>query len=157
MRTDPNPHGIVTPVKIMNVANERSAVVRAAWDTGATFSTLTRRVIDELCLDPISPCITEGVNGLMAGTTRIALTFPGNTRFVTWAEMSEAQQLPGGLDALIGLDIICRGDLHLAHEDDGLWFEFVFRPEFFIDFESDDTLTVMRKLAAGLQQFRNRK
>ena len=70
--------------------------------------------------------------------------------------MSEVPELPGGIDVLLGLDVISLGDTHLTHEADGLWFEFVFRQECFVDFEGDDGKTVMRKLAAGLQRFRNK-
>lgn len=157
LRLDDEPRAIVTPVKVMNVANDRSAVVRALWDTGATFSSVTRRVIDDLGLEPLSPCATNVVGGRVDGMTRLALTFPGNTRFVTWAEMSEVPELPDGLDVLLGLDVISLGDMHLTHEADGLWFEFVFRREAFVDFEGDDGKTVMRKLAAGLQRFRINK
>ena len=154
LRLDDEPKAIVTPVKLMNIMNDRSVTVKAVWDTGATFSSVSRRVIDELDLDPMSPCITNGVNGPVTGMTRIVLTFPGNTRFAAWAEMSEVQQLPQGLDVLLGLDIISLGDMHLSHEPDGLWFEFVFRQETFIDFEADDKMAIMRKMVDGLKRFK---
>ena len=154
VRLNDRPSAVVTPVKLLNITNERSVVVMAIWDTGSTYSSVTQRVIDELGLESFSPCITNGVGGAVTGMTRIILTFPGNSRFCTWVEMSEVIQLANRADVLLGLDVISRGDLHLTHERDGLWFEFVFDPSSFIDTQNDDSMTVMRKLTEGLQDFR---
>ena len=148
---------IVTPVKIRNVFNNRETVVDAVWDTGATYSAVTKRVVDELDLPEMARGVTNGISGKVIGLTRIALTFPGNKRYATWAEMNEIMELPDNYDVLLGLDVISRGDLHLTHEQDGVWFEFVFDTTKFIDMEDDDPQEVIRKLMTGLEGFRPKK
>ena len=150
-------HAIVTPVKIMNIFNEREKVVDAVWDTGATFSAVTKRVVDELDLPVMYNGETKGITGTVIGVTRMALTFPGNKRYATWTEMNELNDLPGRYDVLIGLDVIRRGDMHLTHEQDGVWFEFVFDTTRFIDFEGDNPQEVIRKLMTGLEEFKPEK
>lgn len=147
-------HAIVTPVKIRNIFNEREKVVNAVWDTGATFSAVTKRVVDELDLFEMAKGVTNGIAGAVIGSTRMALTFPGNRKYATWAEMNEMLELPGDFDVLLGLDVISRGDLHLTHERDGMWFEFVFDTTKFINMVDDNPQEVIRKLMEGLNDFR---
>ena len=150
-------HAIVTPVKIKNVLNGREKVVNAVWDTGATYSAATKRVVDELDLFEMAKGVTNGIAGTVIGSTRMALTFPGNRKYATWAEMNEVLELPGDFDVLLGLDVISRGDLHLTQEQDGLWFEFVFDTKKFINMEDDGPQEVIRKLMVGLNEFRAAK
>lgn len=145
---------IVTPVKLRNVFNEREIVVDAVWDTGATFSAVTKRVVDELDLFEMAKGVTSGINGDVIGLTRIALTFPGNMKYATWAEMNELRELPGPFDVLLGLDVISKGNMHLTHDKDGYWFEFVFDTSKFINLEDDSPEVVIKKLMAGLEEFR---
>ena len=47
-----------------------------------------------------------------------------------------------------------RGNLHLTHERDGMWFEFVLDTTKFINMVDDNPQEVIRKLMDGLNDFR---
>ena len=110
--------------KITIRSNDQHISGNAIWDTGATHLMITRRVIDALCLLPVDvgdveiPFGTNTVNGY-----RVNVVLPNNgvIQDVVGYEVDIGDE---DIIALIGMNIITRGDFKLVRSDDGMVFEF---------------------------------
>ena len=86
---------------------------RAIWDTGATHSVITAKVVEDLKLTPMGYTVVHTANGETRQKQYIAnLYLPNQVMFgmlkVTEAPLHEA-------DILIGMDIISKGDLCISN------------------------------------------
>ena len=82
----------------------------AMWDTGATKSVITQRVVDALGLKPIRSGFTQGAHGM--GTSKayvVNLYLPDK---ISVSELTVIGTNPGDVwwDVLIGMDLISTGD-----------------------------------------------
>lgn len=96
---------------------------KALWDTGATGSVITRKVVDECGLKPISVAKVHHAQG--ESTTHVYLIsvfLPNNVYFPT-LRVTEGV-LPGDVEVLIGMDIITRGDFAISNKDGKTTFSF---------------------------------
>lgn len=90
---------------------------KCVWDTGATSTSISRRIVQELGLIPTGKTQFRGVGA--AGQEEIihdAYTYLVNVHFphkVLIAGVTVADAEPGGCDVLLGMDIIRFGDLAL--------------------------------------------
>jgi predicted aspartyl protease len=86
----------------------------AIWDTGATITVISPKVQKELGLIERFRLNVSGVNNKnRAVATELTLVLPGGivTEDVTVAVCN----LPDGIDMLLGLDVILRGDFMLSN------------------------------------------
>ena len=86
---------------------------RAIWDTGATASVITNRVVSALGLSPIGVAQVHTAGGTtLASVYLVAILLPNKVGFqsvrVTEAPIS-------GADVLIGMDIISKGDFAVTN------------------------------------------
>lgn len=109
---------LTTSVKISNPFsdNGKSPIVEftAIWDTGATNTAITPKVIDALGLKPIGVADVETTSGRgLSNTYFISISLPNQIEFphlqVTRAEVT-------GSDVLIGMDIITEGDFAVTNK-----------------------------------------
>ena len=105
---------------------------RALWDTGATNSVITERVVRECNLAPTGKTIVRGVNGEhWADTYVVSILLSGAVCFtavtVTKGDFT-------GADVLIGMDIIGLGDFAVTNRDGKTWFMFRYPSVGGIDF-----------------------
>jgi hypothetical protein len=90
----------------------------ALWDTGATRSVITQRVVDALGLKPlrrIRPRFLQGVNGLEETEAySINLSLPDK---VTLYDLTVVLKNPGDVwwQIIVGVDIITQGDLSVRN------------------------------------------
>ena len=89
---------------------------KAIWDTGATNCVITDKVINESSLKPVGMTQVQGVHGKDESPVYIVnIGLPNRVGFknyhVTRGVLTE------GLDMLIGMDIINKGDFALTHND----------------------------------------
>ena len=88
------------------------------WDTGATNSIITPRVVEALGLEPIRairPISTQGVNGLEKSQAFLVdIHLPGK---ITAREFTVFLKNPGDVwwDVIIGMDIISRGNFSVSN------------------------------------------
>ena len=87
------------------------------WDTGATGSVISKGGIEYLGLQSIDMISVETANGVRESHVYLVnILLPSNVGFqglrVTEGDI-------GGADVLIGMDIICVGDLAITHDEDG--------------------------------------
>ena len=94
----------------------------AIWDTGATNSVITKKVVDELGLKPISVSEMHHAGGMsFANVYLLNIRLPnglmvGHVR-VTEAQLIDGTNIPDGekMQVLIGMDIIGNGDLAITN------------------------------------------
>lgn len=87
---------------------------QAIWDTGATGTVITRRMVQAAGLQPISMTMTHGVHGeQMANVFLVALRLPSEVVFQR-LRVTEGVLGPG-VDILIGMDVIGMGDFALTN------------------------------------------
>ena len=87
----------------------------AIWDTGARMSSISKRVVDDLGLEPIGAIPVEGVHGeKSANVYMINITPPVGVKFFA---IFVTEALMTSVDVLIGMDIIKYGDFLIANGD----------------------------------------
>lgn len=111
---------IVTPCTIdvndydtESQSNQNTIVVKALWDTGSTVTVLSDNIIQKLGLIPSDVSRVSGWDGkvLMTNTYNIDIVLDG-----VHIEFINAVRGPlTTTDMIIGMDVICQGDLHISH------------------------------------------
>lgn len=106
---------------------------KSVWDTGATNSCITQRVVEELNLLPIGREQVYTAGGLATVNLYIVdIMLPNNILFrgveVLCVELEDTS------DVLIGMDIICRGDFAISNFNNQTTFSFRTPPAGIIDF-----------------------
>ncbi len=121
---------------------------KAIWDTGASHSVITKKVADECNLKPIGVQEVHGVHSSeLSNAYLVNIVLPNGVPFIGF-RVTEARLTPGS-DALIGMDIINRGDFALTHKDGKTLMSFRVPSVGYIDF--------VEQKAAGLSIGRNQK
>ncbi len=89
------------------------AQFNAIWDTGATHSCITQRVVEELGLRPIGVTEVRGVHGVHKAETYLINILLPNTVVVTDVIATKFDLGHEG-DVLIGMDVIGLGDFAVS-------------------------------------------
>jgi hypothetical protein len=86
----------------------------AIWDTGATASVITQKVVDSCGLHPIGMVEVHGVNSKhLSEVYLVNILLPNQ---VTFAALQVTKgQLTGDSDVLIGMDVIHKGDFAITN------------------------------------------
>jgi hypothetical protein len=85
------------------------------WDTGATNSSITKKTITALSLNPVGTTVVNHAGGSSRVNTYLVNIFLPNQVVVAGVLVSECQDVVGDLGSIIGMDIITRGDLALTN------------------------------------------
>ena len=115
----------------------------AIWDTGATGSVITQKVVDDLALKPIGMTIAQGVQG--QHNTEVYLVSLGLPNGVGFKNIRVTKGILGSVDVLIGMDIIVEGDFAITHKDGKTCFSFRCPSSDRIDFVKPDPKHVPQK------------
>ena len=100
--------------------------VRALWDTGATFSVISRGTASKLRLAPVDFSCAYTANGWYETPVyRIDVLLP-NGIMVKGLRVSQSDLMV--CDMLLGMDVISLGDFHLTNDGNTV-FKFVIPPE----------------------------
>lgn len=95
----------------------------ALWDTGATGTCITKRVVEELGLKPIGKANCSHPGGCeMRDRYLVSLVLPNKVGVQDISVVDVEQD--GGIDVLIGMDIITMGDFVLTNARDKTHFSF---------------------------------
>ena len=85
------------------------------WDTGATRTSITKRVVAECGLKAIGITQIRGVNATrLANLYLVNLRLPSSVEFVKWKVVG-IEGLSGDAEVLIGMDIIGMGDFAVSN------------------------------------------
>lgn len=85
---------------------------RAIFDTGATSSVISQKVFDELSLDKLGDKNIASANGLSIVPLAVVNIELINGDIFKYIK-TPVSNLPQGIDALLGMDIITRGNFHI--------------------------------------------
>lgn len=114
---------------------------KAIWDTGATNSVVTQALVNDCGLQPIGVTTVKTAAGeRLADTYLVALWLP-NRICIPSLRVTEGI-IGGGMDALIGMDIICRGDFAVTNKDGKTNFTFRIPSLEYIDFVKQKPPTI---------------
>jgi len=126
---------IITPVFIFLPSVVTSGPIeseknhfKAIWDTGATNSVITQKVVQALSLVPIGKTTVCGVNSQeVVDTYLIDIGLPNKVLFQN-VVVSLARLNTNDMEVLIGMDIILRGDFLFTNLNGKSIFNFAFPP-----------------------------
>ena len=94
----------------------------AIWDTGATGSVITQKVVDQCALKPTGMTRTRHADGeVRAEVYRVNILLPNNVAF---SNVRVAKLKLAGSDALIGMDIMNQGDFAVTNTEGQTVFSF---------------------------------
>ncbi len=107
----------------------------AIWDTGATNSVISQKVINELSLKSIGKTrvSTVGGNGI-ADRFSVNILLPNQVIFST---LQVTQGIITGADVLIGMDIISQGDFSISRKDNKTLFSFQYPSTHSHDYQTE--------------------
>lgn len=121
------------------LANGHKVIVRALWDTGATMSAVSHKVVSDLHLIPIGRQVVSTPTGTKeADTYCIDAMLPNNVNVegLIVIDSEIGSQNVGGepMGMLVGMDIISRGDFAVTNRDGKTIFTFRYPSTTSIDF-----------------------
>ena len=115
-----NPLVFPKPPNLQDIAAKEFTAI---WDTGATNSVITQKVIDECGLKPIGMAKVFHANGESLTPVYFASVFLPAKVVVPQLRMSKGI-LVGDAEVLIGMDIISLGDFAITNKDGKTTFSF---------------------------------
>lgn len=127
--------------------------VNALWDTGATNSVVTQKVISALGLTPINTCKVLDTSGeRMSEVFSLTMQMPNMVINIPWVLTG---RLDGGMyDMLIGMDVINLGDFSITNKNGNTIFSFRMPSQEHIDYVDQHTKEMNRLKSGG---FRNKR
>lgn len=87
----------------------------ALWDTGATSSVITKKTAGDLGLVSTGMTRVNHAGGTSNHQTYVVNFFLPNNVGVPGVCVSECEDIAGDFGAIIGMDIICRGDMAITN------------------------------------------
>ena len=120
---------LISPVEVAKAFDPKSPPphpplrrYNAIWDTGATKSSITRKIVDELQLAPSGMTYVTGVGADDKPHTYLSPTYfinLGLPNYVGFFGTRVSQGSIQGADMLIGMDIIGDGDFAISRQENG--------------------------------------
>ena len=133
--------------------------VKAVWDTGATGSAISKKVIQDLGLSHIDEVDNHTANG-----TRKAKVYLVNIYLPNKVAFPALRVVDGdfhGCDVLVGMDIIGSGDLAITHKFGKTWMTFQMPPshdtDYVVEIDIENGKKGFRKHPGKKRQSRPRK
>lgn len=106
---------LYTDVAVAFPSTNKHMVIKAIWDTGATNCVITEKVIKTLGLTPTGKVLSNTANGTVLKNTYIIDIGLPNGVIIQSITATSADALSGGIEGLIGMDIINLGDLSITN------------------------------------------
>jgi len=118
-----------TDIEIFPVSSvsHHGTIVYAIWDTGASQTVITHRLMSRLNLIPIETKLVHGVNSKQLVDV-VAITIKLPNGFLIPDIRVFVCDIPSPIDLLIGMDVIQLGDLHISNTGGHTLFSFVIPP-----------------------------
>ena len=106
---------LVTKIDVFISNTTKGCDINAIWDTGATSTAITKKVVDTLGLSPTGLAKVNTANGLATQATYTIDVKLLNNVVIQGVTATGVDKLSGGCDALIGMDIITLGDFSITN------------------------------------------
>jgi hypothetical protein len=90
---------------------------KALWDTGATGSVLTTATVKELNLTPVGVTTVNHAGGSSQSNTYLVNFYLPNRVAIAGVLVTECDDIAGSFGAIIGMDIIAKGDFSITNVD----------------------------------------
>ncbi|NIM12677.1 MAG: hypothetical protein GTO45_11230 [Candidatus Aminicenantes bacterium] len=119
---------IIPPAALLNYSKPVEVNAAAIWDTGATRTAITNKIVRLLDLKPIGKAIVFGVNSKAIVNRYIVDIRLPNEILVSNCEVLGSDFSSPGVDLLIGMDIIQKGDFAISNVDGKTTFSFCIPP-----------------------------
>lgn len=110
-------------LSVQFVYSDRVATCNAVWNTGATGTCISHRIAQQMGLSPIGFTTVHTANGRMdVGQFIVDLVLPNKVviKDLRVTEFSGGENL----DALIGMDVICMGDMAITNANNQTVFSY---------------------------------
>ena len=115
--------GIVSNIRDKSKPIDINKKWRGLWDTGASKSSIDKRVVNELNLIPVGKGTISTANGVvLVNTYFIDLTLPNHVTVQN--VLVSGADLGSDIDVLIGMDIIRHGDFSITNTNGSTTFSF---------------------------------
>lgn len=131
---------LITPCEVSEAHDKRFSNAphpplkqfKGLWDTGASASMISEKVVRELGLHPIRQIETRHAQGTaMSNLYYINIVLPNGIEVMN---IAASEGVLYDFDLLIGMDVIGLGDFALTHKDDKTVFSFQIPPTHEYDF-----------------------
>jgi len=122
---------LITPVSIKGCLNDKVDTFKqfqAVWDTGASSTVISDKVVKLLQLIPTGKCEVLGVNSSEIKDTFIIDILLPNKVLIKNVNVNESDLNSEGIDVLIGMDIIQLGDFAIANANNKTTFSYCIPP-----------------------------
>lgn len=136
---------IITPVAVFPAfdptQSQQTPIQRldttSLWDTGATNSAVTQKTAQALDLVPVRQATLGHAGGSsLCNVYMVNLILPNNIGIVG-TPVNECNDAAGDFGAIIGMDIITRGDLAITNVDSHTWVTFRFPSVQHVDYVAE--------------------
>jgi len=114
---------IITDVIVYNFALEQKLSVKALWDTGATKSVITENLAKELNLEKVTIAQITSANGIDEMPVYMVNFKLPNDMDVSGIKVISCKSIHD-FDAIIGMDIIAKGDFAITGKSGNIKFSF---------------------------------
>ncbi len=116
---------IITDISIQEpvTGNTLEKGIKGLWDTGATGSVISKKIVDELGLIPTGKTLASGIHSTIEVNTYIVNVALPNRVVVQDVRVTESPQF-NHFDVLIGMNIIALGDFAFTNKNGASWFSF---------------------------------
>lgn len=110
---------------------------RAMWDTGASFTCISNKIIQELNLQSFDVIKMHTPSGIdIRELYHVGIKLPTETVYIEDVVVADSEIDKQGLDVLIGMDIITMGDFSVSNYNGKTVFSFRFPSLEVIDYTS---------------------
>lgn len=120
-----NKKGVISEIEVTNPVTREKFLVRALWDTGATFTCLSSALVEKMGLKPVGsyelhmPTFTTSVN-------KYDITLKIDPKRTAHYQVKAGTfEVAPDFDVILGLDILINGRLTMWVEDGVFNFEFI--------------------------------
>jgi len=107
--------GVSLPIKSAINSNLTPQSFKGIWDTGATASVITKKIVKQLNLKPIGKTLVQGVTGSATRDRFLVSFYLPNKVIIPFVSVTECDALTGDFDILVGMDIINLGDFAVSN------------------------------------------
>jgi len=111
-------------VEIFQPVNNTSGRFNAIWDTGATGTVITSNIVRALGLVATGVTVNHTAGGTINSNTYLVNVGLPNGVVIQGISVTEVPALSGGMDCLIGMDIIGMGDFSITNLGNVTWMSF---------------------------------
>lgn len=125
------------------IQNPEIKKYKGLWDTGATGTVITKKVVEELGLVPTGFINSYHANGSsIVNTYLVNVTLPNGVMIHT---VKVTEGILNGFDVLIGMDVITKGDFSITNKDGKTVFSFQIPSTHFTDFVEEHEREIKMK------------